>query len=934
MAPCPVVPWVFAGSGRQEPASARLRAIASQSCASIARWLGCNPSPRSLRRSAALAAGSAISAALLVACSGGGGGGSGGGGGGGGDATRVYLAADNHTDYFWSADEDEYRQIFLDTLDYYLDRADESIAQGEPSEFQSRWNCDGSLWMWTYEQNRSQNQFEHLIERIKSGHISVPLNALCVCSGAAPLEVVLRGMYYPGRIERRYDLRFTLAYLMENQTQPLGIASLWAGSGARWTWKGTCGCDTLVPDVGAREHQIYRAVGLDGQGVVMKWYSQLAADTGVVHPSQSVGGYAEVFNPHTAVELVTTQAAASGFAALYPYKVIGLFGQGWDLLQTHDQLIVEAAKSMSGSERKVLVSNEADFFEDFAQTYDVDALPAQAVSFGNEWDLYCAGLAEVTARVERAAEKLRGAEALAAIASQLDPTFMDGREAARDLAFMDFGLYYEHDFGMVPFAPGHPSAYKVPPRIEWQRRLATEIDAYVDDLQDDALAALGAAIGGSGSDPRFFAFNPLGSARSGPADFPYTGPTPVHVVDVASGLEVPSQILTVGGQTRLRVFAVDVPAVGYRVFEIQSGAGQRFADAAQVDLPSGRIENDRLALVLDASGAITSLVDKNQGNLELAAQVDGRWMNDLGGSGGDPLEVENAGPVSVTLKASSGAPLLHSTRVTLYLSSGRADVQNEILENFAGVETWGFGTALAQPVAHHEEVGAILTAKLAAQGGNYSDRIENSRYDWLTLGHFADLSAGGTGPGVTLSNADCQFFKLGDSQVSALDTQTPSLNVLAGGLVVGGDPTGLFDQGGDSYFLQRFALAPHSGYDPTQAMKVALEHQNPLVCGAVTGTSPALPADVHSAFSSSDPGVLLWAFKPAEEGPDEGFIVRLWNVSDAPRSTSIQLAPSPIMSATRATHIETDEQDLAISPTGLDVSFAPQQLRTFRLRLN
>jgi hypothetical protein len=38
---------------------------------------------------------------------------------------------------------------------------------------------------------------------IKSGHISVPLNALCVCLGGAPAEAVLRGMYYPGQIERR-----------------------------------------------------------------------------------------------------------------------------------------------------------------------------------------------------------------------------------------------------------------------------------------------------------------------------------------------------------------------------------------------------------------------------------------------------------------------------------------------------------------------------------------------------------------------------------------------------------------------------------------------------------------------------------------------------------------------------------------------------------
>ena len=37
--------------------------------------------------------------------------------------------------------------------------------------------------------------------------------------------------------------------------------------------------------------------------------------------------------------------------------------------------------------------------------------PTQAVTFGNEWDLYCAAMAEASARVKRAVEKLRAAEA-------------------------------------------------------------------------------------------------------------------------------------------------------------------------------------------------------------------------------------------------------------------------------------------------------------------------------------------------------------------------------------------------------------------------------------------------------------------------------------------------------------------------------------------
>ena len=51
-------------------------------------------------------------------------------------------------------------------------------------------------------------------------------------------------MYYPGQLERRYDLRFRLAVAMENQTLPYGLGALWAGAGARYSWKGVCDCAT------------------------------------------------------------------------------------------------------------------------------------------------------------------------------------------------------------------------------------------------------------------------------------------------------------------------------------------------------------------------------------------------------------------------------------------------------------------------------------------------------------------------------------------------------------------------------------------------------------------------------------------------------------------------------------------------------------------
>ena len=78
---------------------------------------------------------------------------------------RVYLACDDHTDYYWSADAATYRQAFVEMLDYYLARID--ATEREPEPFQARFNCDGNLWLWEYERSKPADQFQRLLRRVQ-----------------------------------------------------------------------------------------------------------------------------------------------------------------------------------------------------------------------------------------------------------------------------------------------------------------------------------------------------------------------------------------------------------------------------------------------------------------------------------------------------------------------------------------------------------------------------------------------------------------------------------------------------------------------------------------------------------------------------------------------------------------------------------------------
>jgi alpha-mannosidase len=716
---------------------------------------------------------------------------------------KFYIAMDDHTDYMWSGTVAEYRTAFLQMLDYYLDLAD--TTSGQASEYQSRFAADGSYWLWTYEQNKTKPEFERLIGRIKDGHISVPMTLLTLSYGGMPAEAVLRSLYYAGRLERLYGLKFKLAMAQENQTLPYGLGALWAGAGAVYSWKGICGCASRIPNAWDRPYDMYWWSGPDGSRLLMKWYSQIRQEP------YGIGGYAEARQIPGIISFADTNA---DFLRRVPYSIVGLFGYGGDDLSSTTDAVIRAAQQAATSSRTVIVSNEIDFFEDFEATYG-QVLPTYRAAFGNEWDNLTASLSEVSGSVKRGVEKLRAAEAMASLVNLHDPQFMRARSDVRDQAWIDLGLYFEHDWG------GSGSRVSQADRTRWEKDRAAAFRNYVENLYADAAASLGADIKKEGTRTRVFVFNALSWIRTDFADYPYAGSTAVHVMDLTSGAETPCQLVTLKGVSYLRIWAENVPSLGYKVFEIVPGAGTTVGGGPLASVDT--LENGLYRLSLAADGAIRSLQDKRMGGREFVRPIGGLNMNELG-PGGGTVSIVNAGPVSATLTAVSPAPLAHTTSVTLFRDKDRVDIQNEITQNFSDTAGWTFGINVDSPEVRHEEIGAFIKARLLDQGGAYAPRA--ARYDWLTLNHFADMSGGGVG--VTLSAADNQFFQTGFSTVEVLDTATPKLTILAGGQI-DGQPLGLPNQGGDSDFLQRFALRSHGAYSNGEAMRFALEHQNPLV---------------------------------------------------------------------------------------------------------
>jgi alpha-mannosidase len=827
-----------------------------------------------------------------------------------GQQKKIYIAPDDHTDYMWTANEAEYRQAFLNMLDYYINLNNQTSNELDP--YRSKWNCDGSYWVYEYRKNRSPQQFIGLIDQIKKERITIPLNTLICSSGISPLETVVRSMYYAGSLEREFGLNLDLAIMMEDQVMPLGMASIWAGSGAKYSWHGVCNCATKVTGLNARQNNIYWYKGIDEQKVLMKWYSLTGFNDGL-------GGYAEARDQNKAVTRCIDLMKNS---SVYPYSISGAFGIGWDNLQTTTNSFITAAKNNSNSNYQVIVSNEIDFFKDFEQTYGAN-LPSETVSYGNEWGNLVASLAEVSARVKRSTEKLRTAEALSSYVTLENNTFATDLDSMKELAWISCGLYFEHDWTT------DGGAITKHERATWQRKIANQFSTYVDTLYNRSLKSLERLIiKPNTSNEVFFVFNQLGWERNDYCDYKYVGNQNIHVIDRTNSSEVPFQFVTLNGIKYLRILAEKIPSVGYKTYEIVNGPSSLTnEDAATVS--ANTIENSLYKITFTRQGVITSLLDKTDGNREYVKAFNNLYANDLGsgnGENGQNLSIENAGPVSVTLSAGSDLPVKHTSRLTLYSNSDRITLENRISQNFSSTAGYSFSFNLSIPDIWHEETGAILNAKPVSRGGHYAE--SGNRVDWLTLNHFADMT--GNGRGVTISNRDSYLMKTGNSTVSALDYTSPQITALSAGQIDADKGLGISNQDGDSYFENFYALRTHNDqFNAALAMKFSLEHQNPMVSGKVTGNS-GYPSDKFSLVNVSDSNFILLAFKPAEEGISHGLILRLWNMANEDRECNLKFG-FPLSSALTVTHIETNISSLSLEHGSINTTVGHNMVKSFRV---
>lgn len=287
------------------------------------------------------------------------------------------------------------------------------------------------------------------------------------------------------------------------------------------------------------------------------------------------------------------------------------------------------------------------------------------------------------------------------------------------------------------------------------------------------------------------------------------------------------------------------------------------------------------------------------------------------------VAAENVGPVSATLRMSLTNPA-RQVRITLFKDIDRIEIENAITETETGDRMLVFDTNLAGSQIRFEEVGAIARPGSISQGGDF---LQGTRANRMTLNHFVDFAL--PGYHMVLSNWDAYAMQVNDSTYDSFSLGGSRVNVVVMEQQSG---AGVADQGGDDFFLNRFAVRGiSSSFDAAEAMRTSLAHQNPLhVVALLPNRNGPITANSGSLLSVDADNVIVTALKPAED-QDAGFVVRLWELGGAITAFDIDASTTGVQSAWHTSLVETDLQPvLGVENGTIPGSIEPNEIRAYR----
>ncbi len=831
---------------------------------------------------------------------------------------RIFVAPSAHTDIGYTDIQPKCAERHNENLDLALD-----LCRKFP---QFAWNLEVAWQAENYLQSRSPARIEEFIARAKEGRIGVQALYCNILTGLCSHEEACRLLAFAHRLSATRGIPYQSAMISDVPTQEASLPMLLAGSGIRYFSSGIN--NTRAPTF----TQLYGKCpawweGPDGSRVLMMW----------------VPGYAHAAG--WGLDQSVERARASVLHALrnyearkdYPFDAIFLHGAVSDNCPLNPKLaeVVQAWNQRYAFPQIILCRN-AEFFEHIEKHFG-DKLPVIRGSGGTYWEDGAGSSARETALCRRAHEMLAAADLLLALIGRLAPE-VEYPRAEIEAAWRNCMLYDEHTWGAHCSVTQPESEFT---RAQWKIKAQFAVDAerQARALLQRAVGALAARVRTEG--PALVVVNPSSWARTDIVACELPAGTVIDEPDcpVIETLE--------GGKPAVRLLVRDVPAWGYRVLKLRTGASRPRATSQPAGTPPV-VESRYYRATFDpASGAIASLVDKETGREWVDAHAPYRlnqYLYVAGGRGPQNFESmpdakllqistvgraalhkTDLGPLGQMMAIEASAPMtprLQST-VILWNDVKRVDIVNRLTktQTYAPEAAYfAFPFAAEKPTFRYEIPAGVVNAN--------TDMLPGACLDWFTVQHFVEVAS--PQGAIAWATPDAPLVTFQDINRGRWQTSLPMRTGHLYAYVMNNYwfTNYLAGQGGDFEF--RFALTSRDKPDTAASARFGWAVSNPLLATAVgTSDGGVLPAGSASLLATDPPNVLVVGGKQADQG--RAVVVRLWESAGQPTTARLRLGTKPPKSAAACNLVEVVQQRLEIGQDGIAVPLRARGLATVRI---
>jgi hypothetical protein len=429
-----------------------------------------------------------------------------------------------------------------------------------------------------------------------------------------------------------------------------------------------------------------------------------------------------------------------------------------------------------------------------------------------------------------------------------------------------------------------------------------------------------------------------------------------RIVDKSTGQAVPTEVVR-GGKDyhHVRFLAQDVPAVGYKVYELRETDK---GPAAGPTEHATTLESPWYRVTLDpATGAVRSIYDKDLHRELVDQQNSYRFGQYLYVTGGDQapntilqyshvyprpkLEIHPAhsgsllstartpyGWVARMQATDTNTPVIGS-EIRLFNNEKKIefieDVTKTEVDSKEGVY-FAFPFAMDRPQFEYEiQNGVVNPAR---------DMYAGAGHEWFSVQHWVSVVQDGVA--ATVMPLDASLVTLGDINRGAWPAQFGQRPGTIFSYVMNNYWNTNYRAGQGGTFRFRYVITSAAAIDPADLSRRGWEEVTPLETDIVTSQDKAIhvpePLDGTSAgfMKIDDPDLLLEAWKPAEDG--NGTILRLLNLAGATRPVSVEFPRMRLQEVWRTDAVERDQEQLRLSgQRGFLLTIHPHEIVTMRI---